>query len=130
MNSPVPDDQSLRDQHTPAAIAKRLSDGPRQGNLKDFVFGAVDGLVTTFAVVAGEAGAELSTTIVLILGMANLMADGFSMAVGNFLGTRAEQQQRKHFESIEQMHIDQYPEGEREEIRQIFAATAPLGFFS
>lgn len=58
--------------------------------LKDFVYGAIDGTVTTFAVVAGVAGASLSTRIVLILGVANLIADGFSMAVSNYLGTKAE----------------------------------------
>ncbi|MEL6741600.1 MAG: VIT1/CCC1 transporter family protein [Planctomycetota bacterium] len=59
--------------------------------LKDFVYGAIDGTVTTFAVVAGVAGASLSVRIVMILGLANLLADGFSMAVSNYLGTRAEE---------------------------------------
>ncbi len=57
--------------------------------LGDFVYGAIDGSVTTFAVVAGAAGANLSPGIVLILGFANLFADGFSMATGNFLSTKA-----------------------------------------
>jgi VIT1/CCC1 family predicted Fe2+/Mn2+ transporter len=58
--------------------------------LRDSVFAASDGIVTTFAVVAGSAGASLSTDIVLILGFANLFADGFSMAAGNYLGTKSE----------------------------------------
>ena len=53
---------------------------------RDFVYGAIDGVVTTFAVVAGVAGAGLATRVVLILGVANLAADGFGMAVSNFLG--------------------------------------------
>ena len=62
-----------------------------QGSLvKSFVYGGLDGTVTTFAVVAGVAGAELSTAVVLILGVANLIADGISMAFGDYLGTRAE----------------------------------------
>lgn len=55
------------------------------------VFGANDGIVTTFAVVAGVAGAQLPVQIVLILGIANMIADGISMAAGNYLGERSEQ---------------------------------------
>ena len=61
--------------------------------LRDLVFGAVDGTVTTFAVVAGAVGADLGGGIVLVLGVANLIADGFSMAVSNYLGTHADQRQ-------------------------------------
>ena len=61
--------------------------------LRDLVFGAVDGTVTTFAVVAGAVGADLGGGIVLVLGGANLVADGFSMAVSNYLGTHAHQSQ-------------------------------------
>ena len=57
--------------------------------LGEFVYGAIDGAVTTFAVVAGAAGAALSPAVVLILGFANLFADGFSMAMSNFLSTKA-----------------------------------------
>jgi len=58
--------------------------------IREFVYGAVDGAVTTFAVVAGSAGAGLGTPIVLVLGVANLLADGFAMGCGNYLSTRAE----------------------------------------
>ena len=57
--------------------------------LGEFVYGAIDGAITTFAVVAGAAGANLSSTVVLILGFANLFADGFSMAASNYLSTKA-----------------------------------------
>jgi VIT1/CCC1 family predicted Fe2+/Mn2+ transporter len=112
---------ALAEQHTPEAIRLRLQKGPSHSYLGDFVLGAVDGCVTTFAVVAGVAGAELSPTIVIILGLANLLADGFSMAVGNFLGTKSERQVIERIRRMEEMHIDQVPEAEREEIRQIFA---------
>ncbi|MEO1511942.1 MAG: VIT1/CCC1 transporter family protein, partial [Planctomycetota bacterium] len=58
--------------------------------LAPFVYGAVDGTVTTFAVVAGVAGAGLSGAIVLVLGLANLLGDGFAMAAGNYLSEKAD----------------------------------------
>jgi VIT1/CCC1 family predicted Fe2+/Mn2+ transporter len=58
--------------------------------LPEFVYGSIDGTVTTFAVVAGALGAGLSSAIILILGFANLFADGFSMAVSNYLSKKSE----------------------------------------
>lgn len=60
--------------------------------IPDFVYGGIDGVVTTFAVVAGVKGASLSVSIVLILGFANLFGDGFSMAVGKYSSDKAELQ--------------------------------------
>jgi len=59
-------------------------------SLQNFVYGTTDGAVTTFAVVAGVIGASLSPSIVLILGFANLISDGFSMGVGNYLATKTQ----------------------------------------
>ena len=108
--------------HSPAAIRDRLRAGPPHSYLRDFVYGAVDGVITTFAVVSGVAGAGLSSGIVIILGASNLVADGFSMAVSNYLGTRAERDRIARVRQVEDDHISLYPDGEREEIRQIFAA--------
>lgn len=58
--------------------------------IREFVYGALDGAVTTFAVVAGSAGASLGAPVVLVLGIANLLADGFAMACGNYLSTKAD----------------------------------------
>ncbi len=60
-------------------------------HIGDLVFGANDGIVTTFAVVSGVAGASLSIKVAVILGLANLLADGFAMGAGNYLGMRSEQ---------------------------------------
>ena len=66
-----------------------------QHYLKDLVYGANDGIITTFAVVAGVTGAELAPRVVLILGFANLLADGFSMGASNFLAIRSEEAVRR-----------------------------------
>lgn len=58
--------------------------------IRDIVLSANDGIVTTFAVVAGSLGASLSPSIVVILGMANLFADGISMSTGAYLGVKSE----------------------------------------
>jgi VIT1/CCC1 family predicted Fe2+/Mn2+ transporter len=112
----------LREEHTREAIAERLQAATRHSYLGDFILGAVDGAVTTFAIVAGAAGAGLENSIVMILGLANVLADGLSMAAGNFLRAKADQQQLDQARLMEETHIDVIPEGEREEVRQIFAA--------
>ncbi len=122
MMDPAASAAEIEHGHTPDAIAQRLEDGPRANYLQDWVLGGIDGAVTTFAIVAGVAGAELSTPIILILGLANLLADGFSMAAGNYSGVKAERDDFQRLKEMEYRHIAVTPEGEREEVRQIFAA--------
>jgi len=117
-----PSELSLTAEHSPEAVRRRLRAPRSVSYLRDFIYGAIDGAITTFAVVAGVAGADLSASVVLILGGANLIADGFSMAVSNFLGLRAERQQVEWARLDEERQVSLIPEGEREEIRQIFAA--------
>src|ERR1041385_2147865 len=112
----------MEHEHTPAAISERLSEGPRQNYLRDWIYGGIDGSVTTFAVVSGVVGARLSPAVIVIMGFANLVGDGFSMAASNFLGTKSEHDDVGRLEAIERRHIELAPEGEREEVRQIFAA--------
>ena len=107
--------------HSKAEIAQRLSGKPRASYLRDWDYGGIDGAVTTFAVVAGVSGANLSPRIVLILGVANLLADGFSMAAANYSGTKSEREEFDRLLQVERKHIALVPDGEREEIRQAFA---------
>ena len=81
------------------------------------VYGALDGIVTTFAIVAGVEGAGLSSGIVLILGFANLIGDGLSMGVGSYLSTKSRREYEKSERKRELWEIENYPQGEREEIR-------------
>ncbi len=90
------------------------------GVVGDAVLGANDGIITTFAVVAGVTGASLSPTIVIIIGMANIIADGISMAMGNYLGTKSELDFVKSERRREEWEVENKPEEETEEVRQIY----------
>ncbi|MBE0488035.1 MAG: VIT1/CCC1 transporter family protein [Halomonas sp.] len=112
--------EALEHEHRPEVIEQRLRAPSPVRNLPDAILGGIDGCVTTFAVVSGAFGAGFSATVALVLGVANLLADGFSMAVSNFEAIKA---QREHIDGVrrsENHHIDVVPEGEREEVRQIF----------
>ena len=111
----------LEHSHERGAIRARLKDDAKPSYVRDFVYGGIDGAITTFAVVAGVVGAELSATIILILGLANLLADGFSMAAANYSGTKTVIDDIARIRAIEARHIAEAPEGEREEVRQILA---------
>jgi VIT1/CCC1 family predicted Fe2+/Mn2+ transporter len=117
----------LESSHTPEAIRRRLARGPDHSYLRDLVYGGIDGTVTTFAVVCGAAGAGMTGGVVIVLGTANLLADGFSMAVSNYLGTRAERQLTDRARRTEERHVETVPDGEREEVRQIYAAKGLAG---
>jgi VIT1/CCC1 family predicted Fe2+/Mn2+ transporter len=69
--------------------------GAAQHYIRDLVYGANDGIITTFAVVAGVTGGTLTPRAVIVLGVANLLADGLSMGVGNYLGIRSDERVRE-----------------------------------
>ena len=85
----------------------------------DFVYGANDGIITTFAVVAAAAGALLPAGVVIILGLANLAADAFSMGASNFLSLRSQRDFVKMQRGREEWEIENYPEVEKQETRKI-----------
>jgi vacuolar iron transporter family protein len=112
-------EEHVRDHH-PDAIKRRLNRPAETNVIGDAVLGGIDGCVTTFAVVAGAVGAGFSSTVALVLGFANLLADGFSMGISNYESVRARQELIDSIRRTENEHIEKYPAGEREEIRQIF----------
>ena len=90
--------------------------------VQDIVYGGIDGIVTTFAVVAVSAGASLTNTVVIVVGLANLFADASSMGIGAFLSLRSERDQYRRLRKEEEQEIADDPEVEREEIREAYEA--------
>lgn len=88
--------------------------------LGNLVYGGLDGIITTFAIVSGVVGAELSPSVILILGLANLLGDGFSMATGAYLSSKSEQE----VFSRERHHISEQivnaPEKEKQSLYQSY----------
>ena len=89
-------------------------------HFEDFIYGSIDGAVTTFAIVAGVVGASLSPGIILILGFANLFADGFAMACANYQASKARNEFIEMKRKQEEWEIDNLKEQEKEEIREIY----------
>ena len=109
----------LHHEHLPDKIRQRLKQDKKTNFSRDFVYGATDGIVTTFAIVSSVIAAELPASVIFILGGANLLADGFSMAAGNYLATKTEHDEYDFLKDFEYQQILKNPEGETEEVRQI-----------
>ena len=95
--------------------------------LGEFVYGGIDGCVTTFAVVAGSVGAGLESAVIIILGFANLLADGFAMSVGAYLSSKSNKDNYEKYKQNEYWEIENIPDSEREEIRDIYRAKGFTG---
>lgn len=112
--------EKLALEHRPEAIRERLKRPVEENVTSDAVLGGIDGCVTTFAVVSGVVGAGFSPSVALVLGFANLIADGFSMAISNYESIKTTGDFIQSIRDSEEEHIDKIPEGEREELCQIF----------
>ena len=113
------DEQASAEAHAPERIesaAQEEHGGAGSQYLGDLVYGGLDGIITTFAVVSGVAGASLDTGIILIMGLANLLADGFSMATGAYLSSKSEQEYYDKERERELWEVEHFPEGERKEL--------------
>jgi DNA damage-binding protein 1 len=88
--------------------------------LKSIIFGGMDGVITTFAVVAGAAGGNLGSEIILIMGFSNLLADGLSMGLGDFISSKAEDDFVAAEHARETWEFENYPEGEKAEMVELY----------
>lgn len=95
----------------------------REGdNLKSIIFGGLDGILTSFAIVAGAAGGDLTSQVVMILGFSNILADALSMGVGEFLSSKAHNEWVLSERKREAWEMENYPEGEVEEMIDIYTS--------
>ncbi len=109
--------------HTTEEISHSIHEdhgGAGSQYIGDLVYGGLDGIITTFAIVSGVAGAELGSGIILIMGIANLFADGFSMAIGAYLSAKSEKEYYDKEYQREAWEVDEFPEGERQELFEIY----------
>lgn len=84
--------------------------------VKSIVFGGLDGIITTFAVVAGAVGGGLSVEVILILGFSSVFADALSMGVGDALSSKAENDYIMTEKRREEWELEHFPEGEVQEM--------------
>jgi VIT1/CCC1 family predicted Fe2+/Mn2+ transporter len=112
--------------HDPQQIANTMRlDETNRGSwagayLGSLVYGGLDGIITTFAVVSGVVGAQLEARVILILGIGNLLADGFSMGTGDYLSTKSEREYYDREARRQAWEIEQFPDGQRAELRALY----------
>jgi len=90
------------------------------GYLKNMVFGGMDGIITTFAIVAGAVGGGLSTNVILVLGFSNIFADALSMGIGDVASSKAEAEFKARERKREEWELDNNPEGEIVEMIDLY----------
>lgn len=102
-----------------ALVSERIHSIAKGKYIGDLVYGSNDGIITTFAVVSGAAGAAISSGVIIVLGVANLIADGISMGVSSYLSNKSRLDFQKKQRAIEEREVDTVPEKEKEEVRVI-----------
>ena len=105
----------------PDALHTEAGHVPTGRWVRDLVFGANDGLVAAFAVVSGVHGAEVSTRIVLLAGLAELLGGTIAMGLGAFLAVKSEREFVGSERTREEREVIEFPETERSEVKAIFA---------
>jgi len=104
--------------HTPLDPRARAKGHGRY--IKSMIYGGIDGVITTFAVIAGGSGADLTHNVLLVLGIANLLADGFSMGFGDFISSRAENEFRKKETAHEESMLEANPKDVKDHIKTMY----------
>lgn len=115
-------DQAAR-AHAPERIASAHREAHGSAGdqyIGEMVYGGLDGIITTFAVVSGVAGAQLGSGIILVLGLANLLADGLSMATGAYLSSKSEQEYYEREWEREMWEVEHFPDAERAELYAVY----------
>ncbi len=110
----------MKDQRARAFHQNHSEDTSTADFIREFIYGGVDGGVTTFAVVAGATGANFDNVVIIILGIANLIADGFSMSVGSFLSVKSQYEKYRKYQQYERWGVENMPEAEKQEVRSIY----------
>lgn len=116
------DERTAAAAHAPERVAQAVEEHGGAGSqyLGQMVYGGLDDIITTFAFVSGVAGAELGAGVIIILGLANLLADGFSMATGAYLSAKSEQEVYCREWEREAWEVARFPEGERVELYELY----------
>lgn len=114
------DAEAAKRAHVPSVAAEEKHTTGRGKYIKSIVYGGLDGTITTFAAVAGVAGAALAPGVVLIMGLANLVADGLSMSIGDYLSSKSEAEYEAAERAREAWEVENYPEGEKRELEEIY----------
>jgi len=113
--------ETHRKLHSPDEIGKEPWHKTEQGKyIGQAVYGASDGIVTTFAAISGVAGANLNPKIAIIVGLANLFADGISMAIGDYLSEKSEREYILAEKEREMWEVEHMPEAEKLEVMEIY----------
>src|SRR5206468_6991997 len=103
-------------------LRERWHLGGKSGTLRAAVFGANDGLVSNLALILGVAGSRVEPHVIVVAGVAGLLAGAFSMAAGEYVSMRVQREILEHSLTVEAMEIELLPEAEREELAQIYEA--------
>lgn len=115
------DPEASRAAHSAQMVPKNTEKHPKMGGyIKSIVYGGLDGIITTFAVVAGAAGGGFGPNIVIVMGISSLLADALSMGVGDALSSKAETEVAKREREREKWELENFKEGEIKEMIEIY----------